>query len=251
MLENLFHNTGRFGRGLLAGAMILASSYMGSCSTEVKVTNPDEIIIDTKHEGSVAGVVAKPYAENGRVVWKGVSGANVRIPRTSFEDRTTYGGWYSIDNLQDDNYAVIASLSGHNSDTVPALVEKQNKAIADTLKLTSRNSSDHILHGKVFYPNGSPAGNQEFQIWETNVSSLGGDRCSYIPTYPGNLVQTVRTTSDGNYAVQGMDDLVYTIYFKTSEGKRLSVRNTGKTCIENSGFELNKPINRRDLSIPN
>ncbi|MBI3622902.1 hypothetical protein HY212_02365 [Candidatus Pacearchaeota archaeon] len=246
-LEKTLRGVNKVGKTFLTSLLAAATLSLAGCNKNT-VNVPDDIIIDTKHIGSIEGGVYTPYAENSHVVWKGVKGAEVEILKTNFRTTTLIGGKYSIDSLPDAAYEVKASLGAHNPDTVSVVVEKQDKTTADSLKLTPVRRDEWILYGTILNADGNPARNQEIDIFQSNLS-LFDNRCDHLKDYPGSRVATFRTNPQGEYAIQDLMNMLYTVYFQTKAGKRLNFNN-GTTCIENGNSGLNQPINERNLYIP-
>ncbi|MBU0958466.1 MAG: hypothetical protein KKB31_00835 [Nanoarchaeota archaeon] len=230
---------------------------MVSCGGDTIVNSPnDDGNTDTRHIGSVKGVVAEPRAKNGEVVWEGISRADVQISENngySFFafDKTTYGGWYSIDSLQDNNYTIVAFTPfAHFPDTVGVVVEKQEKVTADTLRLLPKYSGNRILHGTVYDGDGNPARNEEFSIW-SGMYFEGRDPCSAEPLQKGRIT-TFETNNQGRYALQDLRDIYWgRSFFEDSEGTRLRIQDREGDCAILPQEITDEPINTLDLFIPN
>jgi hypothetical protein len=230
-LDNLVKKTSIIGKGILTTLVLTSSLYLGNCQkNNVSVNTPDTI--DTKHIGSVKGIVTIPSVRDNKIVWNGVKGAKVRIIGTSLQNTTTIGGVYSIDSIADGNYEIEASLSRYNQDTVSTVIEKQEKVVADTLKITPVYDPEKIVYGKIFNANGSPAGNQTFGINQINVTGSDND-CGLIEakTISGTKVRTFITSTDGSYAIQNLTGIYNTIYFTTDQGELLRFIETQSTCL--------------------
>lgn len=244
MLEKIVINARRF----LLGISLLTAVSCGK-DTIVNIPN-DDGNRDTRHIGSIKGVVAVPNVREGNIVWEGLSGANVWLINTNFSDKTTFGGWYSIDSIPDNNYAVTAVNSQYFPDTMGAVVEKQQKVTADTLRLLPKYNSGRILRGTVYDGNGYPFRNQEIIV--SNLSCcFEGDKCDYLKDY-GKKLTTFITNNQGGYALQNLG--IFNggdVFFQTPNGKILRINSPNGDCVEPTINVTDEPINTLDLYTPN
>lgn len=182
----------RIGKTVLTTILAATTLNLASCSKNV--VNVDDINIDTKHLGAIAGQVTKPVVDSDTLAWVGFSGANVKVAGTDKQTRSLVDGSYAIDSLPAGGYNIIANDPAYNygPDTVSAIVVKQQTAYLQDHQLPITNrSSQGIIYGNVRWNTG--------EIFEgrLNINEAVNTQGNWRP---GALVNSIQYTPDGKYA---------------------------------------------------
>lgn len=207
-----------------------------NCSN-VDVTTPDEITIDTKHVGMVEGRVTSGAIQNNNLVFVGYSGARIEILNTNFSTTSLTNGTYSIDNVPAGSYNIEAgpsSFGSYWSDVVSVTIVKQTTTRASDHQLVP-NSSNQILYGKAYQSDKiTPLPNMTVKLHVAVRPNMD----------PGTVKSSTVTSLDGSFAFyRGNNDFVI-----TANGKKLIFIDSSRDYIILSGS--GNELVRKNIYLP-
>jgi hypothetical protein len=210
------------------------------CS-KVDVTTPDDITIDPKSIGSIAGKVIFPVIEGNFIVYRGVDETWVKLDNTDYKTKTLYDGTYSFTDVSAKSYTIVADriyinygYHGPAKQTV-TVIEQKTIIVPDLIMLPTSNG---IIHGIVYDYNKNPYANKTIML------------VAKLTTAPTILASTT-TSNRGEYAFYNPD--YYSGYtwgpfaFQNKEKKELTIGNRTDPRFD-SGFI--KGMMAEDLFVP-
>jgi hypothetical protein len=163
----------------------------GLTSCQVDLGGNVDITHDTKSEGWITGKVVVPSVIENKLVWNGISGADVAIDGTQLSTLTSVSGEFSFDEVPTGTYNLSISKYEYSPTKASATVRRLQEANLGEIKLTPNilNLKNSIVYGVLYNSDKSTTANRVKceLFWWTDFGQIGG------------MIASTTTTSNGEF----------------------------------------------------
>lgn len=195
--------------------LMVSALFLGGCLDRSNESATRYIPVETKRVGTITGKVLSSRIENNQITYIGLRDAYVYLRGTELNTRSVSEGVYSIENVPEGSYDVVALefRGGEPEDVKPVTVIAEEVVSVDDLKLIV----EPILHGKIFDSDKStPLGNATVELYRYWREGMWGAE--------GRRMHSTITLADGSYAflrTKEGEGVIERFFLKIPEGKLL------------------------------